>query len=314
MSTILCTLAWTALQVTLLGLIPLIIYLVPYYRSEPRGSVWATTFLLLSLALTLLAFFPVPSLWSLKEPQADAPQSARPFIEAEMPDDKIDTDLQPSSAFASPPGGARFRISALVRKMQPSRSSSSGNGWLVVGGLLALGIAIHLGRFLAGLWAVSQCCRRSLAVTDPRTIHVLEYLRSEMQIRRIVRLRQTASLKSPAQVGWLRPMILLPMHWQGWTAQELQAVLAHELAHVARWDYLWWILGRLSVCIHFYHPLVRWMTHRLHCEQEWQADATASQIVGGSQHYLIALSGVILRQDHSKERLWAVRSFVPSPV
>ena len=53
-------------------------------------------------------------------------------------------------------------------------------------------------------------------------------------------------------------------------------MLAHELAHVRRTDYLAGLLARLGVALHFYHPLVYWLAARLHLQQELAADALAA--------------------------------------
>src|SRR5262249_47446930 len=99
--------------------------------------------------------------------------------------------------------------------------------------------------------------------------------------RRRIEVRQTDDLTTAATVGWWRPLLLLPADWQGWSAAELRAVLAHEIAHILRADYATWLLARLSVALHFYHPLVRWLAGRLQLQQELAADALGALGAGG---------------------------------
>jgi hypothetical protein len=87
---------------------------------------------------------------------------------------------------------------------------------------------------------------------------------------------------------------LLPVVWREWSDAELRAVIAHELAHIAGDDYAAWLMARLAVVAHFYHPLVRWLAGRLQLEQELAADMTAARLVGDSKEYLHSLASLAL--------------------
>jgi hypothetical protein len=88
-------------------------------------------------------------------------------------------------------------------------------------------------------------------------------------------------------------------------------VLAHELAHIRRGDYLAGLLARISVALHFYHPLVYWLANRLHLQQELAADALGARWAGGHRSYLVALASLALRQaDRSPG--WPARAFLPA--
>ena len=79
----------------------------------------------------------------------------------------------------------------------------------------------------------------------------------------------------PATVGWRRPTLLLPADWRDWGETDRRAVVAHELAHVRRGDYVAGVWAQFCVAFHFYQPLVHWLTARLRLEQELAADAWA---------------------------------------
>jgi len=106
-------------------------------------------------------------------------------------------------------------------------------------------------------------------------------------------------------------MIVLPGDWHTWTYQERRVVLAHEIAHIARGDYLAWLLAQVSVALHVYHPLVHWLSGRLRLEQELAADAWAAEVSGGRERYLFTLAQMALRQD-DRRVAWAARPFLPS--
>ena len=79
--------------------------------------------------------------------------------------------------------------------------------------------------------------------------------------RRGLRMLETGSVHVPATVGFLRPVVLLPMSWRQWSESKLQAVLAHELAHVRRADWLVVTLAELNRAMYWFHP-VAWIVRR----------------------------------------------------
>lgn len=94
-------------------------------------------------------------------------------------------------------------------------------------------------------------------------------------------------------VGLLRPMVLIPAAWLGRVPPEvLEAVLAHELAHLRRHD-LW--VNLLQRCVEaalFYHPAVWWLSRRVRVEREYCCDETAALAVSGRAAYARALEFV----------------------
>ena len=80
-----------------------------------------------------------------------------------------------------------------------------------------------------------------------------------MVCRRRVEVRETPELTAPATAGWRSHVILLPEDWRSWDDDERRAVLAHELAHICRDDYLTGVMARAATALYFYHPLVHWL-------------------------------------------------------
>jgi hypothetical protein len=156
--------------------------------------------------------------------------------------------------------------------------------------------AVGMVRLLAGLWRVQTCRRRSRPVSDPDLLAVADDLRITLGCKPVV-LRICHELTSPAVIGWLRPVILLPPDCTAWDQAERRTALAHELAHVRRRDWLAGIVAQLGVALHFYHPLLHWLAHRLRLQQELAADELAAPQAGGPKAYLRALARLALRQD-----------------
>ncbi|MBA3315419.1 MAG: M48 family metalloprotease [Planctomycetota bacterium] len=103
-------------------------------------------------------------------------------------------------------------------------------------------------------------------------------------------------------VGLLKPMVLLPAAWVGSVPIDvLEAVLAHEIAHLRRYD-LW--VNLLQRCIEaalFYHPAVWWLSRRIRVEREYCCDEMAATTVSGRAAYARALEFV------AKERVASAR-------
>ena len=97
----------------------------------------------------------------------------------------------------------------------------------------------------------------------------------------------------PTVVGWLRPAILLPAATlAGLSAAQLEAILAHELAHVRRHDYLASLLQSAVETVLFYHPAVWWVSHRMRVERELCCDDEAVAACGNPVEYARALAGL----------------------
>ena len=109
--------------------------------------------------------------------------------------------------------------------------------------------------------------------------------------RRGVALRLVDDLESPVSAGWLRPVVLLPVGLlTRMPADLIEALLAHELAHIRRHDYLVNLLQNAIEAVLFYHPVVWWLSHRIRVEREQIADQLAAEVAGGPRRLALALS------------------------
>ncbi|MHC4127177.1 MAG: M56 family metallopeptidase, partial [Planctomycetota bacterium] len=116
-------------------------------------------------------------------------------------------------------------------------------------------------------------------------------LRQRLGIRRTVRIFESGLAAVPMLIGWLRPVILVPAGaLTGLSPHQLRAVLAHELAHVRRHDYLVNVLQAIFESLLFYHPAVWWLSHRLRVEREYCCDDIAVGVGGDALSYAQALS------------------------
>ena len=181
----------------------------------------------------------------------------------------------------------------------------------VLGLTLAAALVIGLTRLLVALVSVAQFRRQLRPVTEPRLLEGLDVVLAQTGCRTPVQLMTFGDLSSPATIGVLRPLIIVPVDHADWSDEQIQGVLAHEVGHVLHHDYLWWCLAQIVVVFHFFNPLVMRLVYWLRLQQELAADAVAVEVVGNARHYLEVLASMAVREHHDTLPLTA-RTFLPS--
>jgi beta-lactamase regulating signal transducer with metallopeptidase domain len=121
--------------------------------------------------------------------------------------------------------------------------------------------------------------------------HIALRLSRRLHIARHVRLLESTIVDVPTVIGWIKPVILLPASaLSGLTPHQLEAILAHELAHIRRHDYLVNLLQTLVETLLFYHPAVWWLSRRIRAERENCCDDLAVSLCGDPYTYAKALA------------------------
>ncbi|MCE7951563.1 MAG: M56 family peptidase [Xanthomonadales bacterium PRO7] len=134
------------------------------------------------------------------------------------------------------------------------------------------------------------------AVWESRMAH----LRERFGITRPVRLLASARVLTPMLVGWIKPAILLPASLlSGFPPQQVELIIAHELGHIRRWDYLVNLAQVVVETVLFYHPVVHWISRDVRNAREECCDDLVLQVASGKAlAYARALAGLEeLRHD-----------------
>jgi beta-lactamase regulating signal transducer with metallopeptidase domain len=153
----------------------------------------------------------------------------------------------------------------------------------------AAGVVLLTLRLLGGWLWVRRLARRSVAAVPPEWAATVDALRARLGIRRRVRVALSARVDVPMLLGWLRPVILLPLSASsGLTPRQVELLLLHELAHVRRWDVAVNLLQRLAETLLFHHPATWWVSARIRAEREHCCD-DAVVARSGVREYVHAL-------------------------
>ncbi|MFC0133671.1 peptidase M56 [Massilia eurypsychrophila] len=156
--------------------------------------------------------------------------------------------------------------------------------WSAGAGALAL-------RMLLGLLWVRRLSHPANCRPDPAWQGRVQQLAERFGINRPVRLGLVDDVPGPLTAGWWRPVILLPASVaSGMPVHLLEALLAHELAHIRRHDYLVNLVQSAIEVVLFYHPAVWWLSKRIRLEREQVADDLAAGVLGEPRRLALALS------------------------
>lgn len=158
--------------------------------------------------------------------------------------------------------------------------------WLVG----VLGFAL---RALGGWLFVERLYRKERQSVEPSLLARCEALRMRLGIKRTVRFHLSRAIDVPAVIGWFRPVVLVPFTaLTGLSPEQLEAILAHELAHVRRFDCFVNLSQIAAETLLFYHPAVWWVSRTIRAERENCCDDMAVSVCGDAGVYARALTVV----------------------
>ena len=161
--------------------------------------------------------------------------------------------------------------------------------WLV--GSWVLGVALLALRFFISWGATQRLRSGGITTTPPFLTQCLNRVAHQVGVRRPLHVLVSAAVTVPSVIGWLRPIVLLPVaSMAGLSRTQLEAVLAHELAHVRRHDYLVNLMQHAVETLFFFHPVVWWVSKKVREEREYCCDDIAAQTAGNPLDYARALA------------------------
>ena len=203
----------------------------------------------------------------------------------------------------APPGAARDRTFLVVRGRHvvgaaPVVAAATGGRTAHVPAVLSAlvviwlaGVCVLLARLAGGWWRVSCLHRAAWRLPASSWQAAGDRLARHLGLWRVVRVVDAPFVDGPVVIGWLRPVVLLPVAaMAGLTPEQVHAILAHELAHVRRHDAAANLLQAVAETLLFYHPAVWWVSSRIRTEREHCCDDVALEVSGDALGYASALA------------------------
>ncbi|MBI3838990.1 MAG: polysaccharide biosynthesis/export family protein [Planctomycetia bacterium] len=167
------------------------------------------------------------------------------------------------------------------------------------------GAALMAARLILGGIGVWTIVRRRQPI-PPETSQIVDRLARQLAFRVRPAVHAVERISQAIAVGILKPMVLLPAAWICELPSDvLEAVIAHELAHLRRWDVAINFIQRVVEAVLFFHPVVWWCSRRLRIEREMCCDELAQAAIGDRVVYAKALAYLAHQQCSSFEPLLA---------
>jgi beta-lactamase regulating signal transducer with metallopeptidase domain len=161
--------------------------------------------------------------------------------------------------------------------------------WLVEAWFL--GVLLLSLRTVGGLLLIERMRRKEIKAVGAELHARCMTLQRRMGLDRVIRYCECHRLDAPAVLGWFRPVVLLPVRaLTGLTEAQIEAVIAHELAHIRRLDCFVNVFQIATETLLFYHPAVWWVSQRIRAEREHCCDDEAIGICGDAVNYARALT------------------------
>jgi beta-lactamase regulating signal transducer with metallopeptidase domain len=189
---------------------------------------------------------------------------------------------------ASPTAAVKTAVNSAVPP-SPFTPSIDVLPWLVEAWLL--GVAFFSLRSAGGFVLLERQRRKQSTVVGARVLEVCHTLQNRLGLNRAIDYCECKWLQAPAVIGWFRPVVFLPAAaLAGLSEEQLEVVIAHELAHIRRFDPF---VNVFQVCVEtllFYHPAIWWLNRKIRAEREHCCDDLAVAFCGNAVEYARALT------------------------
>ncbi|NBA76904.1 M48 family metalloprotease [Emticicia sp. ODNR4P] len=174
--------------------------------------------------------------------------------------------------------------------------------WLVM--LWILGMSIMTIKLIGGYFYVQKLRWQCTNLVETDTENLFKQLLNQFDISRTVEIRESQLIESPLTIGYLQPLVLVPIGLlTGLSQGEIKAIFAHELAHIKRHDYLINIIQSMIEILFFYHPLVWVIGESIRQDREDCCDDWALEICQNKLYLAKALTFVETFRQQSKTSL-----------
>jgi beta-lactamase regulating signal transducer with metallopeptidase domain len=166
------------------------------------------------------------------------------------------------------------------------------------------GVYMFTLRTLGGWMLLMRLRRQHVQPIAGNLLKTCLALQRRLGVTHAVRYVCSKAAESPAVFGWWRPVVVLPLSaLAGLSPWQIEAIIAHELAHVKRWDLLVNAFQIATETLLFYHPAVWWVNRIIRNEREHCCDDIAVQLCGNAHDYARALAQL---EESRSTSVWAM--------
>jgi bla regulator protein BlaR1 len=233
--------------------------------------------------------------------QGERPAAFHATTHPATPVSAVDRNLRPNETARIAPGPA---ASASFLSSLLSRLLNSVSWGPAAAGIYFAIMWLLLVRFCVGLAFGRRLRQASQWIDDPRVTLRVASLARASGLASIPQAAESELISVPLTMGVLRATILLPAGWREWDAAKLDAVVAHEVSHVARRDALTQRISLLHRAIFWFNPLAWWLDRHLADLAEQASDEAALICGADREDYARTLLGFFEALQAAPGRVW----------
>ena len=251
------------------------------YALVDRCLFRATTAVRYGIAMTMLGLMPLAAIATFIEQErlvVHLDQGDQRFVASQI--GSLHTTIAIEAPFVAPAmADSELWIAGHADRLMP---------W--IDGLWLAGVCFLALRAAGGWWRLRSLRRSAQVAVPPAVQRSFAKVVGQLRLAQPVVLRLSREVISPMAMGIWRTSVILPLSVAtSLPAEQLEAVLAHELAHIRRWDYFCNLLQTAIECLFFFHPAVWWMSRRTRELREVCCDEIAAQTCADPGIYAEAL-------------------------
>jgi beta-lactamase regulating signal transducer with metallopeptidase domain/beta-lactamase class D len=179
--------------------------------------------------------------------------------------------------------------------------------WLILSWMV--GVVIYAIKLGGSLFCAANLRRLTVTPSNPKLEDMVNELTSRLSIKRKIKICESSLINVPMTTGWLYPLILIPpSSLLGLTPFQLQMIIAHELIHIKRFDFLINFLQSVVEILLFFHPAAIWTSKKIREEREYVCDDLTLALCKDSVGYARALTKVARFQRQAEQLAVAATS------
>lgn len=170
-----------------------------------------------------------------------------------------------------------------------------------------LGVFIFILKFIFSFFYTNRLRKINTQSISEEWLDKFLKLQEQLRINRTVNYIESQLVKIPLVLGYLKPVVVIPVELlSGMPLNQIEAIIAHELAHIRRNDYIFNVFQTIIETLFFFHPAIWYISSQIRKERENCCDDMALTVCEGSLVYAKALVSV---QEFTLNRHYSAVAF-----